>query len=186
MRALFLCLATPAVWSQTTLPPLTQPARLQWALGATVGPPALAGGAITSAWATAFNAPPEYGPHWSGWGKRQALRLSGAAPSNLLEAELGALWGEDPRYRRAAAGGASHRMWHAVRAAFLAYGPDGEPRPAYARYAAIPASNILSNTWRPDSQRTAGNTAGRIGLGFLSRIAANTFAEFWPDIRRRR
>lgn len=169
-----------------TLPPITQAGRMQWAALSTAGAPSLAGGAISSALGTAMNNPPEYGPHWDGWGKRQALRLSGAGASNLMEAELGALWGEDPRYHRSTANGFGGRVWHAVKSAFLAYDANGDVRPAYARYAAVPVSNVISNSWRPDSQRTAGNVAARTSLGFLSRVAANTFAEFWPDVRKMR
>jgi hypothetical protein len=72
-----------------------------------------------------------------------------------------------------------------VKTAFVAYSRDGKAMPAYARFIAVPTSNIIANSWRPDSQRTAGETTARISLGFLSRIAANSFAEFWPDIRRK-
>lgn len=47
-----------------------------------------------------LNRPHEYGTHWDGLGKRYAIRLSGVATGNAIEASLGALWGEDPRYRR--------------------------------------------------------------------------------------
>lgn len=177
---LFLTLAA-AAFSQ----PITQAQRLRWTAFSSVGPPSLAAGVFTSAISTAQNNPPEYGPHWEGYGKRQALRLTGAATSTLMEAELGALWGENPRYRRAVTTSPKGRVWHAVKTAFLSYDRNGNTMPAYARFVAVPASNVIANTWRPDSQRTVGETTGRIGLGFLSRIAANSFAEFWPDIRRK-
>jgi hypothetical protein len=179
--ALLFLLAAAAALAQ----PITQAQRLRWAAFSSAGAPSLAAGAFTSAISTAQNNPPEYGPHWDGYGKRQALRLSGAAASSLMEAELGALWGENPRYRRATATSPKSRVWHAVKTAFLAYDRNGNAMPAYARFIAVPTSNVIANSWRPDSQRTIGETSGRIGLGFLSRIAANSFAEFWPDIRRK-
>lgn len=181
---LLLFLAAAALCIAQNHAPITQPERLKWATQATVGPASLAAGLFTSAISTAQNNPPEYGPHWEGWGKRQGLRLTGAAASNLMEAELGALWGEDPRYRRSPETGMKARIWYAVKTSFVAYNRNGDPMPAYARMIAVPASNVLANTWRPDSQRTVGETTGRIGLGFLGRVAANTFSEFWPDIRR--
>ncbi len=181
MRTLLFILATSSAFAQ----PITQAQRLRWAAFSSVGAASMAGGAFTSAIATAINNPPEYGPHWDGFGKRNALRLSGAATSSLMEAELGALWGENPRYRRATAASAKGRAWHAVKTAFLSYDRNGNAMPAYARFIAVPASNVIANSWRPDSQRTVGQTTGRISLGFLSRIAANSFAEFWPDLRRK-
>ena len=183
MRIVLLLLLASISFGQSG-PPVTQAQRLKWATLASVGPPSLAAGVFTSAFSTAQNNPREYGPHWDGYIKRQGLRLTGAAASNLMEAELGAMWGEDPRYRRAAAGSAKGRVWHAVKTAFLAYDRNGNTMPAYARFVAVPTSNVIANSWRPDSQHTVGQTTTRISLGFVSRIAANTFAEFWPDIRR--
>lgn len=181
MRTLLFLLVTGSALAQ----PITQAQRLRWAAFSSVGAPSLAAGVFTSAISTAQNNPREYGTHWDGYGKRQALRLTGAATSSLMEAELGALWGENPRYRRATATSPKGRAWHAVKTAFLSYDRSGNVMPAYARFIAVPASNVIANSWRPDSQRTVGQTTGRISLGFVSRIAANSFAEFWPDIRRK-
>ncbi len=164
---------------------MTQEQRLKWATFSSVGPPSLAAGLFTSAYSTARNSPPEYGPHWDGYFKRQALRISGAATSSLMEAELGALWGENPRYHRATVTSSKGRVWHAVKTAFVSYDRNGKAMPAYARFIAVPTSNLIANRWRPDSQRTVGQTTENIALGFLSRMAANSFAEFWPDIRRK-
>jgi len=187
MRALLVLLAASFAFAQTSLvpSPITQAQRVKWAAYSAVGPPSLAAGLFTSAYSTWQNNPKEYGPHWDGYFKRQGLRVAGSSTSNLMEAELGALWGEDPRYRRATTTGAKKRIWHAVRTAFIAYDRNGNAMPAYARFVAVPTSNVIANAWQPDSQRTVGATTTRISLGFLSRIAANSFAEFWPDIRRK-
>jgi hypothetical protein len=180
---IILLLFTAMLAAAQTLPPATQAERLKWATYSSVGPPSLLAGVFTAALSTAQNSPEEYGPHWDGYGKRQLLRLPGAAVSNLMEAELGTLWGEDPRYRPSNLKGVKRRIWFAFKTSFQSYDRDGKLMPAYARFAAVPASNVIANSWRPDSQRTAGETTFRIGLGFLSRIAANTFSEFWPDVQ---
>jgi hypothetical protein len=61
---------------------------------------------------------------------------------------------------------------------------DGRDAPAYARFIAIAGSNAISDTWRPDSQKTASNTMLRIGLGFGGRLAGNLWEEFWPDAKK--
>jgi hypothetical protein len=182
MRTLLL-LSTAVLCLAQSAP--TQLDRLKWSTYASVGPPNLLAGTVTSAVSTWQNDPPEYGPHWKGYGKRQLLRLGGALTSNFMEAELGALWGEDPRYRRSGRGPIKKRAFYAVKTAFLAYDRNGHTMPAYARYASISGSNVLGNTWRPDSQRTASETGSRIALGFVGRIVSNAFAEFWPDVRSR-
>src|SRR5437016_2837425 len=152
MRIAILLLCSFAVYAQTAPKPISQAERLKWATVSTIGAPNLLGGAISSGFSTAIDSPKEYDTHWGGYGKRNGLRLTGAAASNLMEAELGTLWGEDPRYRRAGTGPGKARVWRAVKAGFTAYDRSGKTMPAYARYVAIPVSNVISNSWRPDSQ----------------------------------
>jgi hypothetical protein len=102
-----------------------------------------------------------------------------------MEAGFGAIWGEDPRYRRDPNAPFMNRVGHAAKMTFMAQNRDGSVMPAYARFLAIPGSNFLSNTWRATGDDTAGNAAVRTGLGFLSRFGGNTFDEFWPDVHRK-
>ncbi len=183
MRTLFFLLATALSFAQSNN--VSQAERLKWTTISTIGPANLAGGLFSAGYATGVNKPPEYGPHWEGFFKRQGLRLTGSATSNLMEAELGALWGEDPRYRRLGTGPRKNRIWHVIKSSFLAYDRNGDRMPAYARYAAISSSNVISNAWRPDSQRTVGDTTTRIGLGFSGRIIGNAFSEFFPDVMKK-
>ena len=155
--------------------------RLKWVVSSTVGPASLAGGAVSAGFGTLINLPSEYQTHWSGFGKRYGMRLTGVASSNVVEAGLGAAWGEDPRYTRAAGQPFRSRLGHVVKMTFL----DSNNRPAYARYAAIAGTNFASNAWRADSEATAGRASLRVALGFLGRMSGNAFREFWPDIKAR-
>jgi hypothetical protein len=103
-----------------------------------------------------------------------------------MEAGLGAFWGEDPRYYRAGANASfGNRVGHIVKWTFVAENSNGSVRPAWARFAAIPGNNFLSNTWREQSEATTGAAFERTGLGFLARMAGNTFLEFWPDVKQK-
>ncbi len=103
-----------------------------------------------------------------------------------MEAGLGALIGEDPRYRRASDDASfGRRVGHIVKWTFLAPNRDGDLRPAYARYVAIAGSNALSNTWRVESEANTDHLLERTALGFLSHMAGNTWDEFWPDAKRK-
>ncbi|HVP48726.1 MAG TPA: hypothetical protein VMT32_19160 [Bryobacteraceae bacterium] len=163
---------------------LTGEERAGWVVKETVGPQSLLGGTISAGWGTLFNSPKEYGPHWAGFGKRYGMRLTGVSASNTMEAALGALWGEDPRYSRAPERPFKGRVGNVVKMTFLARNHDGRDAPAYARYFAISGSNFLSNNWRPDSVATTGNALQRIVFGFLGRMSSNAFDEFWPDAKR--
>lgn len=165
--------------------PMTARERIRWVVDSTIGPESLAAGLFSAAWGTGFDFPKEYGTHWDGFGARYGMRLTGIATSNTMEAGLGAIWGEDPRYIRDEGAPFGHRIGHAVKMTFLAQNREGNLMPAYARFIAIPGSNFLSNTWRPDSNATISRAVARTGLGFLGRLGGNTFDEFWPDVRQK-
>jgi len=165
--------------------PITGAERLKWVTLSTVGPPSLIGGVFGAGFGTLINQPSEYGSHWEGFGKRYGMRLTGIATSNLMEAGLGAIWGEDPRYPRLAEGPFGRRLHHALKMTFVAPNQNGGMRPAYARYMAIAGNNFLSNTWRADSEATTGDASLRIAIGFFGRMGSNLFAEFWPDVGQR-
>ena len=165
--------------------PITAKERIDWVAKGTIGPEGLAGELFGAGWDTLFNRPKVYGPHWQGFGDRLGMSVAGNAVSNTMEAGLGAIWGEDPRYTRDAGAPFGHRIGHAVKMTFLAEDRDGKTMPAYARFVAIPGSNFLSNAWRAPGDDTAGNAAVRTGLGFLGRLGSNTFDEFGPDVHRK-
>lgn len=150
------------------------------------GPESLAGGLFSAGFGTWLNRPSEYGTHWDGFGYRYGMRLTGVVTSNVMEAGVGALWGEDPRYHRAGAEVPfGRRVGHAVKWTFVAANRDGSVRPAYARFVAISGSNFLSSTWREQSESDVTHSVERIGLGFLGKLAGNSFSEFFPDVKRK-
>src|ERR1051325_8008875 len=114
--------------------PIGAAGRVKWFTENTVGPASLAGGLFSSGFGTALNLPKEYGTHWDGFGKRYGLRLTGVATGNFIEAGLGAVWDEDPRYFRAAGQPVGSRIGHAIKMTFATRDREGALIPAYARY----------------------------------------------------
>ena len=159
--------------------------RFKWVARSAVGLESLAGGVFSAGIGTATNSPREYHGTWEGFGKRYGMRLTGVATGNLIEAGLGSLWGEDPRYFRAAGEPFGGRVRNVIIKTFTARRPSGFYAPAYARYAAIAGNNFLSNTWRPDSEADTQHAALRTLWGLLSRMGGNAFREFWPDVQQR-
>ena len=164
---------------------ITPRQRLQWFAQSTVGPETLAVGLFSAGIGTARDAPREYGGHWGGFADRYGMRLTGVSTGNAMEAGLGAIWGEDPRYFRAYRQNFAGRIRNVVGMSFLAHNRSGQLSPAYARYVAMPGNNFLSNTWRADSEANNRAAAVRTGLGFLGLMGKNAFTEFWPDVNRR-
>ena len=120
-RALARCLfflaisGTAAAQSNPEYPPLSSAARWSWFADETVVPSSLAGGLFSAGFGTLIDQPKEYGTQWEGFGERYGMWLAGTASSNAMEAGIGALWGEDPRYFPATGQPFRTRIGHIVK-----------------------------------------------------------------------
>jgi hypothetical protein len=164
---------------------ITKKQRITWFIDNTVGPATLTVGLFSAGIGTARDAPHEYGPHWEGFAERYGMRLTGVSTGNAIEATLGSLWGEDPRYFRDGTDPFKLRLRHILVATFTAHNREGQVTPAYARYISTPGNNFLSNTWRADSEATNKDATLRTLWGFVGLMSKNAFIEFWPDIKQR-
>ena len=165
--------------------PITGAQRAEWVVDGTIGLRGLGVGVIADAWQTAWNTPEEWGRGWSGVGKRYVSREAYVTISNSVEAGLGAIWGEEPRYIPARRGSLRWRAAYAAKTVVLAHRRDGRLAPAWGRYAGNVVNNIVENAWLPPSATTTRDTVVRSATGLLGRLGANLFEEFWPDIKRR-
>jgi len=166
--------------------PITGEERLKWAVKSTIGVKSLVfAGPISAGWGTIFNSPPEYGTQFDGFAKRYGMRLTGVSTGNAIEASLGMVWGEDPRYFRVPDQKFWGRVGHTVDLTFRARGADGNYHPAYARYVANAGNNFLSNAWRVDSENDVESALSRTAVGFAGKFASNLFDEFWPTVRKK-
>jgi hypothetical protein len=166
--------------------PITDAQRVDWIVDGTIGRRSLfVVGSLATVWQTGFNTPEEWGRGFSGIAKRYAQREADVAISNSIEAGLGALRGEDPRYIPSGRKGIWPRARYAIKTVFLAQGRDGRLKPAWGRYAGNTLNNLIENAWLPPSVTTPGQTALRSGMGMLGRLGGNAWEEFWPDVVRR-
>ena len=165
--------------------PATGRQRLNWIVDGTVGPRSLfLVGPLATAFQTGLDFPSEWQQSWNGVAQRYGHREADVAISNTIEAGLGALWGEEPRYIPSGRRGIGPRARYAIKTAFLAQRRDGHLAPAWGRYAGNVVNNLIENTWLPPSATTPGQTIARSVLGLLGRLGGNAWEEFWPDARR--
>jgi hypothetical protein len=164
---------------------ITNDQRLKWFIENTVGPRSFVTGVVSAGLGTAMNAPHEYGRSGQGYGRRYEMRFIGVSTGNAMEVTLGAIWNEDPRYNRVPEEPFGRRVQNVIRMTFVAYRPNGNLAPAYARYIGISGGNFLTNSWRAPSEANFHGAALRTLLGFLGRMGSNTLQEFWPDVKRR-
>lgn len=164
--------------------PITHRESFRWFVTSTIGPAHMAGVGFVSACGTAVNRPGEYGPHWGGFADRFGMGMAGSAAGNAIEVGLGLGLREDPRYFREPEQAFKSRAGRVARLTFLSRGRNGTFGPAYGRYIGIVGSNFLSNAWRVHSEANAKDALVRSSEGFAGRMAANAFAEFWPDLKK--
>jgi hypothetical protein len=173
-----------AALTATAYTPISDANRVVWIVDGTIGKRSLGVGVIAGLWQTGFNIPSEWERTWSGFGKRYAEREVDVAISSSIEAGLGALWGEDPRYIRSGRRGIWPRARYALKTVLLAQRRDGRLAPAWGRYAGNTLNNLIENAWLPPSQTTIRGTTIRSVNGFLGRVIGNVWDEFWPDAQR--
>jgi hypothetical protein len=170
---------------RATYSPLTSSERAAWVAGEIASPGALSRAAFISAWMTSGNSPKEWPRSARGYGRRFGDVQATTAISSSIEAGLGSLWSEDPRYFRSDRHERWARIRHAVASVALARRRDGHRAPAWGRFAGSVAGNAIENTWLPPSAATRSRTTTRVATVFGGQLAANLWSEFWPDLRRR-
>ena len=164
---------------------LTPRQSLSWFTTNTMDPANLVGGILESALGTAPNRPIEYGPHWGGFADRYGMGMTRSVTGNAIEAGVGLILREDPRYFREPDHPYKARLGNVVRLTFAARGGGGSLGPAYARYMAIFGDSFLSNSWRVHSEANSRDALLRTAEGFGGVLAGNAFEEFWPDVKKR-
>ena len=163
--------------------PITPSERVHWLLKVNFSPASLLVDVAHGAEDTLLDSSKEYGRHWDGFAKRVGIVTANYGVKTTIEAGLGSIWGEDPRYDRTEGQPFGSRLGHVVKMTFLARNRNGDMMPAYARMIAIPGSNFLANAWMTDSEATVNAAAARTGMGFLTRMAENAYKEFRPRHR---
>src|SRR5579872_1226955 len=120
------------LFAQTSSPapiamaPIDGQSRLHWLLVENLGPGGLIENVLIGAAETATNTPKEYGPHWTGFRKRTGMVTANYGVQSLMEAGLGSIWGEDPRYDKTQGLHFGARLGHVVKMTFLARNRDGK------------------------------------------------------------
>jgi len=124
---------TPAICGAQEGPasPITAATRTEWVAKSVVGPKSLVAGVFVAGFGTAIDLPPEWRRSADGFALRYAARDAAILTSNGLEAALGSMWGEDPRYFKCQCSGVSHRIGNAVKLAVFAQRSDGRIGPAW-------------------------------------------------------
>jgi hypothetical protein len=102
---------------------------------------------------------------------------------NSIEFGLGAVLHEDSRYKSLGTGSIGKRLRYATIHAFQTSVPGSRFRPAYSRFAALAAGELIPPLW--SAQRmSAGDALAGIGFGMLGQMQNNYLEEFTPDLKQ--
>lgn len=175
----------PTISAPTPYSPPTGADRVHWVVDGVISLPSVVFNAGDSGVSTYANWPREWGRGAAGFSKRMADDEAYAAVAGTLEAGIGCLWGEDPRYHRSTESGVWRRTRHTLFATLVAPRSDGHLAPAWGRFASDAAEIPIENTWLPPSARTSSAVAWRVAEDFIFRATSNLWDEFWPDVRKR-
>ena len=129
---------------------LTNGQRLQWFVDSTMGPHSAVAGVLSAGLGTGLNRPHEYGRTAQGFAQRYEMRFAGIAARNAMEAALGAIWKEDPRYYRVPNEHFGKRVRSVIKMTFMAYRSDGIWLPLTL---AISESRAIISSPTPGEQR---------------------------------
>jgi hypothetical protein len=162
---------------------ITVPQRAEWWAERSLDWESFGAGIIKGATRTWWlKSPEEWGGSWEGFGKRVGTRQAESIISRGIEAGVGSLWGEDPRYFRSGRTDFSGRLRHAVVSAFVTYRRDGSRGPALARGIGIVSAKTVSKSWKPDREWWQ-DSFEPLGTGLAGRITSNVLREFLPDLK---
>jgi hypothetical protein len=162
---------------------ITPAERVSWVADEAFSPGSLTMGLFDAGLMTATNWPREWHRSPSGFARRVGDDRATDIIASGVEAGVGALWHEDPRYARVGGRHIGRRLRHVFTNVALAPRPDGHLTPAWGRFTGLVVGNVVENSWLPPSARTGGVMTVRILDGLLDRLAGNAWDEFWPDVR---
>jgi hypothetical protein len=102
--------------------------------------------------------------------------------ANSTEFAAGALLHEDARYQGLYTGGYRRRLRHATVRAFQASVPGSHYRPAYSRFAAMAAGELVPSLWSSHGISPSDAIFG-MGFGILDQMQNNYLTEFTPELK---
>jgi hypothetical protein len=132
------------------------------------------------------NAPHEWGQGIGGYARRFGSAFATHAVKGTIQAGVGALRHEDPRYYPSHEHGFLPRTKYALLSTVLVRRRGHDKRgPAVGRFSGAVGAGFISRLWQPARLHTVASGAATSGILLGVDAGANVAREFWPDIRRR-
>jgi hypothetical protein len=137
--------------------------------------------ARTAAWAGFEQAADlrNYPPNARGYGERLGTGLAGGVTEGLIgNAVLPSLLHQDPRYFYQGSGTKKSRALHAILAAFICKGDNGQTQPNYSTWGGSLISSAISLAYYSSSDRNAQHVFRNFGIGMGLHVGGGLVQEF--------
>ncbi len=147
---------------------------------------AVMGSALGSAIGQADDSPTGFGQGWNAYGKRFGSSLARGASGQFFGTfVLASALHEDPRFFPQRHPGLARGVKYSLRRLFVTRSDDGREVANVSGLVGPLMGEGLANAYWPDSNRTAGDTLLRYGIGLATQAGANLLREYWPVIERK-
>jgi hypothetical protein len=173
----------PDVGPTPAQPPLTFEERLRIYRRSLIRPRSFVTPALGATMAQIDNKPPEWGGGMAGFGRRLASHEGRSAVNRTIAFGVAAAIGEDPRSYPSKETDFWKRVRHAVVRNFVSRNDNGDPMPAYSRFAGSYGAAFVSMTWEAPSQDGVGRALKRGTTSVATGVGWRVLEEFTPDIR---
>ncbi|MBI3693800.1 MAG: hypothetical protein HY238_03025 [Acidobacteria bacterium] len=149
------------------------------------GPLAFPGPAFWAAVDQARNEPFEWKQGGEGYGRRFGSKFGRNGIESTIEFGVGAIHGEDLRYRPSQRKGLLARSYDAAFQTIFPMTTRGRRTLSVARLGGAFGSGLISNAWYPDRRSNWGDGLLRGASALGGDVGVNVFREFWPDIKKK-
>ena len=130
----------------------------------------------------AVDTPEQWRQGAEGYGKRLGAGFADAATEGLIgNAILPSLLHQDPRYFYQGSGTKKSRALHAMLAAFICKGDNGQTQPNYSTWGGSLIASSISLAYYPSSDRNAQHVFKSFGIGMGLHVAGGVVQEFILD-----
>lgn len=167
----------------TRLKPLTLKGKTDYYLKATFGPQAFTRIALTTGFSQ-IGGSEDWGSGMDAYGHRVGSRYAEHLVRRTTQFGIGALRGEDPRFRRSGKEGTWDRVKFQLGRTVVVDMDNGGTSIAVGRLAGSFAGNMLATRWHPADPSWKSGIADT-GINLAGDLAMRMFREFWPELKRK-
>ena len=183
-RVLFVLPDYQSVQGRQSIAPLSTKQKFQIFTGQTFDPSLPVSAALLAGIEQAGDLAPNYGQGGDAFAQRfGAMNAALAMDSFFVQAAFPSMLHQDPRYFRKRTGSRPSRIWYAISRVAITQTDRGTSSLNISQIGGIAASIAISNAYYPSVNRTAGQSASRLGISLAVGAGLNLLREFSPVSR---